>query len=337
MDQRKIEINKEDENSVVDAKEDENPVDSGEKRFETPVNFEPPTRSSSVQAFVYEGVSISSSQCTPVKGEESLFDTDYENVTQNFSSVNIDNNPYKSEQRFKEEPLKVIEKSEIKDEPSKGNVKIENQSPPRRANKLNPPHSPLGAAFSSTQKGNVRCTPLNWPSDLSQNPLKVEKPRIVVIVWEVSHLWTENQLSAQAFGSAGIPTTDANDASIRRGLHDIFDLNLGFETMNSLSCLKVDEDVLCEKLGIPTGLPQHQLFDHLRARIDLLIRFGLYSNGAYTDYRRACLWLATLSHLRNDLTPLTPRSFSAPFVLLLAKREDLFYPNRVFYQIPPQI
>jgi hypothetical protein len=198
----------------------------------------------------------------------------------------------------------------------------------------NPPYSPLRSVVSTTAKGVESVVHPFWQADMLQNPLETTKTRMVVLVWEVSHLEKENILSANAFGSATIPANKTSDDSIRRGLHDIFDRNLGFDTMNSLSCLKVDEPTLCQRLEIQLGLAEHVLLDHLRARIDLLIRFGLHTTHPYTDYRRACFWLASLSHLHCDMYPLTPRVYSSPFVMLVANRENVFYPNRQYYQYP---
>lgn len=288
---------------------------------------------------VYEGIVIFSSDYIPpvslgesVAVEQAASENGISEFTGKLTAVKL-------EEESSEHDQNIRENLNIKKEPletSNARVKNELQASPPRAVYLNLEHSPLRTVVSST-KDVPQSTFANWKSNLSSFSLHEDKPRIFIIVWAVTHLFYENNVSANAFGSAGIAANKGNDNSIRRGLHDIFDLNLGFETMNSLSCLKVDESELCRKLEIPIGLPQHVLFNHLRARIDLLIRLGLFGHGAFTDYRKACLWLATLSHLNNDATALTPRAYSVPFILFLASREDVFNQNRTFYRIPPLI
>jgi hypothetical protein len=188
--------------------------------------------------------------------------------------------------------------------------------------------SPVQAVLSSTNSKVVSSPNYCQPQPPPQSQFR-NKERLVIIIWEVSFLFTENDLSARAFASAGIPGTNAMNGSIRRGLHDIFDLNLGFKTTNSLSCLVASEITLCEKLGIRPGLEATELLIHLRARIDLLIRFGL-SLAPYADFRRASRWLATIAQLSNDAAPSAGRVLSAPFLLFFGTREDVFYRGRIF-------
>lgn len=186
--------------------------------------------------------------------------------------------------------------------------------------------APLTPHFiKSSSNKNVKDSPNNiYPR--SASPLeKSDSARLVIIVWEVSHNYSENTLSATAFASANLHPDSYIDNSIRRGLHDIFGLNLGFVTTNSLSCLVAEESTLCQKLGIQVGQSAAYLLGHLRARIDLLIRFGLNSTLPYIDYQRASSWLSALAQSGNDAALMTPRNNSAPFLLFFGTRENAFY------------
>jgi hypothetical protein len=158
---------------------------------------------------------------------------------------------------------------------------------------------------------------------LSQESVKNDA-RYVVIIWEVSYGVNINYISAQSFLNKNIlPLNTATKDSVRRGLHDIFDLNLGFQTMNSLSALCVSMPVLKHILGVNVDIDDDSLMTALRVRIDLLVAFGLTSL-SYIDFHRAALWLSGIINEGVDQALLFPRTTSAPFTMFIATRTKAF-------------
>lgn len=168
------------------------------------------------------------------------------------------------------------------------------------------------------------------PSSI-QNKTKCVDERVVLIVWTVSWIDDENnpvfnEVITQCYDNYGPDLT----ASIRKGLHIIFGLNLGFETTNSRSTQFVSVESLWRHVRNPTDAVRvdHALLLHrIHERIDVLTAAAFFDRNAFgVDYVRAALWLAGLMNVRCDTLHMSGQR-AAPFVMFLADRVPAFEPT----------